>query len=236
MTGIKNPLQRIFELSKDQWNQPSTLPAVRNNLRKVIQCRTAALGGEVWVSVTGEKVFYYTCKSKCCPSCGNRATLLWQREQWVTLPDIPFVGIVLTMPNHYWPIFGAHRHLQHDLPALGAAVLEQFAWDRYRVRVFVIVIQHTFGGVSTTIHISISWSRQRAYNRPADVGGKRCNSTTKRSLVCGPLPYPGISGRHISMGCFRDSLSLKTSAISSTRNSSYHGTSTSLSECPRNTS
>ena len=39
-----------------------------------------------------------------------------------------------------------HRHLQHDLPALGAAVLQQWAWDPYRVRVCGVVIQHTFGG------------------------------------------------------------------------------------------
>jgi Putative transposase len=62
------------------------------------------------------------------------------------LPDIPFVGIVLTMPDVFWPIFKAHRPLQHDLPALGAAVVQQWARNRYRLRVCVIVIQHTFGG------------------------------------------------------------------------------------------
>ena len=29
-----------------------------------------------------------------------------------------FVGIVLTMPDLFWPVFQAHRHLQHDLPTL----------------------------------------------------------------------------------------------------------------------
>jgi hypothetical protein len=58
-------------------------------------------------------------------ACGNRGTQLWQREQWVALPDIPFVGMVLTMPDVFWPMFHAHRHLQHDLPSVGAAVLQQ---------------------------------------------------------------------------------------------------------------
>jgi Putative transposase len=50
------------------------------------------------------------------------------------------------MPNVFWPIFGTHRHLQHDLPSLGAAVIQQWAWTRYRVRLCLIVVQHTFGG------------------------------------------------------------------------------------------
>jgi hypothetical protein len=119
---------------------------VRESFLKVVKCRTPALGAEVYASALGEKVFNHTCKSRSCPSCGNRGTLLWQQEQLVTLPDIPFVGIVFTMSDVFWPVFQAHRHLQHDLPSLGAAVIQQWAWTRYRVRLCVMVIQHTFGG------------------------------------------------------------------------------------------
>jgi Putative transposase/Transposase zinc-binding domain len=146
MRCTEHPLRKILELTQDQWDHPGERDVVRDNFRKVRMCRTPALGGEVYASATGERVFYNTCKSKCCPSCGNRSTLLWQREQWATLPDIPFLGIVLTMPDVFWPIFKAHGHLQHDLPALGAATLQQWAWNRHRVRLCAIVIQHTFGG------------------------------------------------------------------------------------------
>ena len=139
-------LRKILELTHDQWDRPTQRDAVRTNFRKVCACRTPALGGEVYASAAEEKIFYHTCKSKCCPSCGNRGTRLWQREQWMTLPDVPFVGIVLTMPNVFWPIFRTHRHLQHDLPSLGAAVIQQWAWTRYRVRLCLVVVQHTFGG------------------------------------------------------------------------------------------
>jgi hypothetical protein len=146
MNRLDNKLRWILELSKVQWDQPTTPATVRQNFRTVGMCRTPALGGEVYASATEQKVFYHTCKSKCCPSCGNRGTMLWQREQWCTLPDVPFVGIVLTMPNVFWPVFQTHRHLQHDLPALGAAVLRHWAWTQHRVRLCGIVIQHTFGG------------------------------------------------------------------------------------------
>ena len=155
----EHPIKTILELTRDHWDHPGVHPDVRDNFRKVLLCRTPALGAEVYASAAGEKVFYHTCKSKCCPSCGYRATLLWLREQWVMLPDIPFVGIVLTMPDLFWPVFKAHRHLQHDLPALGAAVLQQWAWTRYRVRLCVVVVQHTFGGrlnYNPHLHIMVS--------------------------------------------------------------------------------
>jgi hypothetical protein len=139
-------LRQILELTRDQWDIPTERDSVRANFKKVCACRTPTLGGEVYASGTEEKVSYHTCKSRCCPSCGNRGTQLWQREHWAALPDIPFVGIVLTMPDVFWPIFQAHRHLQHDLPALGAAVVKQYAWNRYRVPLHIVVVQHTFGG------------------------------------------------------------------------------------------
>jgi len=146
MNRPEHPIKKILELAKEHWDRPAQRAAVRENYRKVGMCRTAALGAEVYASAAGEKVFFHTCKSKCCPSCGNRGTTLWQEDQSATLPDIPFASVVLTMSNVFWPIFEAHRHLQQDLPALGAAVLQQWAWNRHRVRIYGIVIQHTFGG------------------------------------------------------------------------------------------
>jgi hypothetical protein len=159
MRHAEQPLRQILELTREHWDHPVVRDAVRDNFRKVLMCRTPALGGEVYASANREKVFCHTCKSKCCPGCGNRGTLLWQREQWATLPDIPFVGIVLTMPGAFWPVFQAHRLLQHDLPALGAAVLQQWAWTRYRMRLCMVVVQHTFGGrlnYNPHLHIMVS--------------------------------------------------------------------------------
>ncbi len=161
-TVVRRPehrLRQILELARDHWDTPTERDAVRANFRKVCSCRTPALGGEAYASEAEEKIFYHTCKSRCCPSCGNRGTQLWQREQWAMLPEIPFVGIVLTMPDVFWPIFQAHCHLQHDLPALGAAVLRQYAWNRYRVRLHIVVVQHTFGGrlnYHPHLHIMVS--------------------------------------------------------------------------------
>jgi hypothetical protein len=75
------------------------------------------------------------------------------------LPDVPFVGIVLTMPDVLWPMFRGAPRLQHDLPAIGALVIKNWAWAKYRVRLCIMVIQHTFGGhlnYNPHLHLMVS--------------------------------------------------------------------------------
>lgn len=141
----QQPLKQILSETREQWDRPETRPAVRQNFEKVIQCRTMALGAEVFASETEEKVFPHTCKSRACPSCGHRATILWQREQWAALPNVRYVGINFTMPDVLWPIFRSNRHLLHDLPALAASVIQQYLKLAHRVRGMALVVPHTFG-------------------------------------------------------------------------------------------
>ena len=148
-----------MEATRDLWDQPETRPAVLENFRKILACRTPALGAEVYASIDGEKRFYHTCKSRCCPSCGYRATLLWQEEQKAILPEVPYAGIVFTMPRPLWRIFRDNRHLLHDLPVLGAGVIQQWAAIRYGVCPLILVMPHTFGGdlkFNSHLHILVS--------------------------------------------------------------------------------
>jgi hypothetical protein len=125
----------------------------------VIHCRTPALGAEIYASEVEQKLVYHTCKSRLCPICGQRATEQWQREQMAALPDIPYAGIVFTMPDVLWPIFQRNRHLLPDLAVLGAAVIKQWVKLRYGVRVMVMVMPHTFKrnlGFNPHLHILVS--------------------------------------------------------------------------------
>jgi hypothetical protein len=153
-------LRQILEATRDLWDRPESRPAVRDNFLRMLNCRTAALGAEVYASPTGEEaLFYHTCKSRACPSCGYRATLLWQEMMRALLPDIGYVGIGFTMPKDLWPIFKQNRHLLHDLPALGAEVLQQWVYAKYGARVLIIVVPHTFGAAlnfNCHLHILVS--------------------------------------------------------------------------------
>jgi hypothetical protein len=156
---IEQPLKQILSSTRSHWDRPETRNAVRQNFARMIDCRTPALGAEVYASETEEKLVYHTCKSRACPSCGHRATQLWQREQWTALPDIPYAGIVLTMPDVLWPVFQQNRHLLYDLPALGAAVIQQWVKARHGVHVLIMVVQHTFGrrlNFNPHLHILVS--------------------------------------------------------------------------------
>ena len=121
------PLKQILSMTRDAWDRDDTRPAVREAFQKALDCGTAALGAEVFASQREERVVYHTCKSRACPSCGRRATIAWQRDQWRELPDLPYAHVCLTMPDVLWPLFRRNRHLLHDLPVLGAQVLQQWA-------------------------------------------------------------------------------------------------------------
>ena len=125
----------------------NTRPDAREAFGKVLRCGTEALGAEVFASEQEERVVYHTCKSRACPSCGYRATRAWQRDQWRELPDIPYAHVCLTMDR------------LHDLPVLGAQVLQQWALQKYGIRLMIVVIPHTFGrhlNFNCHLHILVS--------------------------------------------------------------------------------
>jgi hypothetical protein len=112
-----------------------------------------------YASENEELVVYYTCKSRACPRCGHRATLQWWKEQEAILPDIPYAGIVFTIPRELWAILQRNRHLLHDVPSLAAEVTQAWARKQYGVHVGVLVVPHTFGrhlNFYPHIHILVS--------------------------------------------------------------------------------
>jgi hypothetical protein len=155
----KAPLKEILASTRAQWDQPDSRSSVRSNFDKVLKCRTEALGSDVYASSSEQKVFHHTCKSRACPSCGHRATILWQREMWAALPDIEYIGVVFTMPDVLWPILRSNRHLLNDLPALGGAVIDQWSRETYGVRRMIMVVRHTFGrhlNFNPHLHVLVS--------------------------------------------------------------------------------
>jgi hypothetical protein len=111
-----------------------------------MQCRTPALGAEVYASENQERIVYHTCKSRACASCGHRANVQWLRERWAALPDAIYKGITLTMPCELWELFRDNRHLAPALSALAAAVIQARVRAKYGLHVGVIAILHTFNG------------------------------------------------------------------------------------------
>jgi hypothetical protein len=142
----QHPLKQFLQLSREQWDHHGTPAHVRESFISILNCGTIALGAEVYASATEWKLVYHTCKSRFCPSCGQRATEAWQEELEAILPDIPYVGMTLTVPEEFWPILQENRDLLHGIPAMAAEAIELWAKARYRARILVVVVQQTFGG------------------------------------------------------------------------------------------
>lgn len=142
----RHPLKRILSLRVPYWDRDETRPAVRWAFCKVSQCHTSALGAEVYASKNQERIFYHSCKSRSCPSCGNRANVQWIRERWAALPDVRYKGITFTMPDSLWSVFHDNPALAKALPALAAKVIQVRIRAKYGLRVGIIAILHTFNG------------------------------------------------------------------------------------------
>lgn len=56
----QDPLKQILEQTRWYWDHVGTPLHVRTAFRKVLQCRTAALGAEVFESENGELIVYHT--------------------------------------------------------------------------------------------------------------------------------------------------------------------------------
>jgi len=51
------------------------------------------------------------------------------------------------MPTQFWPILQENRSLLHGMPAMGAESIKLWAKARHGVRVILMIVQHTFGGL-----------------------------------------------------------------------------------------
>ena len=62
------------------------------------------------------------------------------------------------MPDVLWPLFQRNRHLP-AFPFLAAQVLQQWARQKYGIRLMIVVIPHTFGrhlNFNCHLHILVS--------------------------------------------------------------------------------
>lgn len=142
----RDPLKQILRNTCSHWDRDSVPSYVRVEFLKVLDCRTAALGAEVFASENGELIVYHTCKSRSCSSCGFWATKRWIPERVAALPPVPYKGITFSMPDVLWDMFRLNRVLADALPALAASSVEAFVTAKHGLRIGIIGFLHTFNG------------------------------------------------------------------------------------------
>ena len=78
----------------------AVLPSQKRALQAILQCRTAALGGQVYgCEHCGALHFsYHSCGNRHCPKCHGQQTERWLQEQRARLLPCPYYLVTFTLP------------------------------------------------------------------------------------------------------------------------------------------
>lgn len=139
-------LKTILIEGRQHLDDPAFDPDVRFRFLRALECRTPALGMRLYASDTEEVILCNTCKSPACPGCGHWATIQWQRERWRALPEGPYKGMTLTMPDTLWRLFAANPHLTRELPSIAASAIIMYGKVYKGIDIGVMPVLHTFNG------------------------------------------------------------------------------------------
>src|SRR5437588_12463089 len=63
----EHPIKQILLDNRHLWDHPQTRPAAREDFQRDLDCRTPALGAEVYGPATEEKLELHTCTSRTGP-------------------------------------------------------------------------------------------------------------------------------------------------------------------------
>ena len=128
------------------------------NVSKLLVCRTSFLGYHHFVCPTCSKSIKvpHSCKSRFCPSCGKKATDIWIKNSFNTLPKTTWQHITFTMPSELWAFFWLNRYLMNLIPLIAANIIKEWAKRKgFLPGIFLAI--HTFGrDLKKNIHIHLS--------------------------------------------------------------------------------
>ena len=128
------------------------------NVLKLLVCRTSFLGYHHFVCLKCSKSIKvpHSCKSRLCPSCGKKATDIWIKNSFNTLPKTTWQHITFTMPEELWNLFWLNRYLMNRIPLIAASIIKDWA-KRKEFLPGIFLACHTFGrDLKRNIHIHLS--------------------------------------------------------------------------------
>ncbi len=96
----------------------------REVLKKILACRTAALGGQIFQcpKCPGFHYRYYSCNDRHCPQCGQPDADAWlARQQERLLLPVPYFLVTFTVPEALRLFIRSHQQIALDLLFAGSA-------------------------------------------------------------------------------------------------------------------
>jgi hypothetical protein len=132
------------------------LPSHEAVLTAIAQCRTAALGGQIYTCPDCGTVryCYHSCRNRHCPQCQHGAAQLWLERQQDLLLPLPYFLITFTLPSELRAIAHAHQRQVYTLFFRAtAAALQQVAAD-----------PRFIGGQVGMLGVLQTWTRDLRYH------------------------------------------------------------------------
>jgi Putative transposase/Transposase zinc-binding domain len=141
----------IFRAHADAYRATHPLtPQQGQVLRRLAQCRTAALGGHVEAcgGCGFTRISYNSCRDRHCPKCQASKRAAWLETRLERLLPISYFHVVFTLPAVLNPLVLHNQRLLYDLLLRAAsATLLTLAADPQRLgaQIGVTAILHTWG-------------------------------------------------------------------------------------------
>jgi len=142
----------IFRLHGPEYRQKFSqrmLPSHLRAMQDIEQCRTEALGGQVYFcqKCQVKRYSYHSCKNRHCPKCGNEQANEWLDQQQNLLLPIPYFMVTFTLPQELRAVARSNQKLIYNLlfRASSAALLKLAQDSRFVAgRVGLVGVLHTW--------------------------------------------------------------------------------------------
>ena len=139
----------------DRFGQ-AILPSHRRALRDLQNCRTAALGGQLYVCdhCGREHYVYHSCRNRACPKCHGKDTEAWLDSRRQDLLPVTYFHVVFTIPQELRELVRRHQKTVYPiLMKTAARALMKLAAD-----------PHYVGGLIGVLAVLHTWSRTLTYH------------------------------------------------------------------------
>ncbi len=125
-------------------------------MRAIEQCRTEALGGQVYRCPNCEQLqySYHSCRNRHCPKCQHENGQHWLEKQQDLLLPVPYFLLTFTLPASFNAVARSHQSLLYDLLfKTSAAAAQQLAQE-----------PRWIGGQLGMVGVLHTWGRNLAYH------------------------------------------------------------------------
>jgi hypothetical protein len=142
----------IFRLHGEAYRErfgKNMLPSHRRALSDIRDCRTAAMGGQLYVcdQCGQEHYVYHSCRNRSCPKCHGKQTRQWLEARRKELLPVPYFHVVFTVPSELHGLVRANQiALYSRLMKAAAESLIKLAGDPKYVgaQIGVMAVLHTW--------------------------------------------------------------------------------------------